>query len=317
MTNKRDYYEVLGVKRSATSDEIKRAYRKLAKAHHPDRNPDDPRAEARFKEVQEAYAVLRDPKKREEFDQFGHAGVGQWNAAPNGQRVYQWGGGSSINADDLEDLFAAFGGGGRGASIFESYFGGNRGQAKRPPPRRGAEEVNPISLMFEQAIHGCTVGVSLQDGRTGKTEKLEVKIPPGVREGQKLRLKGKGQPGIGGGPPGDRTIVVSIKPHRYFRRDGDDIYLDLPLTIDEAVLGANIEIPTIAGRATVTVPPGIPSGKSLRLKGKGVGGRGDQYVIIKIVPPAKLSEDQKNRVREIKEVFQETPRERNDWWHQT
>jgi len=312
MTSSSDYYEVLGVKRNASADDIKRAYRRLAKEYHPDRNPDDPQAEMMFKEVQEAVSVLSDTEKRARFDQYGRAGVGDWGTSNNGRRVYEWGGGSSINAEDLEELFAAFGGSDRGG-VFGEFFGRQRTRRRKPQAQRGADVENRVTLTFEQAVNGCTVGVSLRDNRSGRTEKLDVKIPPGVREGQKIRLKGKGQPGTHSGAAGDRLIVVSVKPHDYFRRIDDDIYLDVPLSIAEATLGAKVEVPSLTGIATVTIPAGTPSGTRLRLRGKGVAGRGDQYIVIQIVPPKSLNEDQRERIESLQALCAYNPRDNTDW----
>ena len=224
MSDRRDYYEVLGVSRSATEAEIKRAYRSLAKKHHPDRNPGDASAEAKFKEVQRAYSTLSDPQKRAEYDQFGEAGVGQWRTTPQGQKVYQWGGGSTVGAEDLEDLFSAFGGE-EAPSVFEQFFGGSaRRRGRRAPARRAQDEVRDITLSFDQAVHGATISMQLTSGSDSRPQTLEVKIPPGIAEGQKIRLKGR-VPGFNGGPPGDLLLRCTIAPHPYFTRSGADIYV--------------------------------------------------------------------------------------------
>ncbi len=317
MSDRRDYYEVLGVSRSATEAEIKRAYRSLAKKHHPDRNPGDASAEAKFKEVQRAYSTLSDPKKRAEYDQFGEAGVGQWKTTPQGQKVYQWGGGSTVGAEDLEDLFSAFGGG-EAPSVFEQFFdGGGRRSGRRAPVRRAEDEVRDITLSFDQAVHGATIALQLTSGRDSHMQTLEVKIPPGVEEGQKIRLKGR-VPGLNGGPPGDLLLRCSITPHPYFTRSGADIYVEVPVSIPEAALGAKVEVPSLDGRSTVTLPPGIASGAKLRLKGRGVtkaGGlqRGDQYVVIQIVPPKPLTEEQQRLFEQLRSVDQSNPREHCPW----
>jgi curved DNA-binding protein len=318
MSGKRDYYGVLGVSSSASQDEIKRAYRAKAKQYHPDRNPNDPSAEQKFKEVQQAYSVLRDPKKRAEYDQFGEAGVGRWATDPRGQKVYQWGGRSTVNVEDLEDLMSAFGGG-RPASVFEEFFGGRqRGRAPASAPQRGADEESPISLTFEQAIHGATVSVSLRSKAAQRTESLEVKIPPGVGDGQKIRLKAKGHPGLNGGRPGDLFLVCSVRPHPYFTRRGADVYLDVPVTSSEAALGARIEVPSLDGRVTVTLPPGTSSGAKLRLRRRGVkkpgsDQRGDQYVVISVVTPKDLTEEQRTLFEKLREHDPPDPRVGCDW----
>ena len=287
----RDFYTVLGVNRSASSEQIKRAYRERAKKYHPDRNPGDSSAEARFQEVQRAYKVLSDSDKRAQYDQFGEAGVGQWATGDGRQQVYRWGAQSSINVEDLEELFSAFGGGRRtqGASVFDQFFGGGRhGRAASRSAQRGGDEEHPVTLTFEQAVNGTTIALQVRSSPNGRGETIEVKIPPGVEEGQKIRIKGKGRPGRSGGPPGDLFLVCSVKPHAYFRRQGPDIYVDVPISVVEAALGGKVEVPTLEGRATVTLPPGTPGGTKLRLKGRGVcksgrSRRGDQYVVINIV----------------------------------
>lgn len=316
----RDYYEILGVTRSATADEIKRAYRALAKKYHPDRNA-DPSADQKFKEVQQAYGVLKDPKKRADYDQFGEAGVGQWGTGPQGERVYQWGGGS-VNMDDLEDLFAAFGGGsggqsGRRASVFDQFFGGGRAAGQRAP-QRGRDTEHPVSLTFHQAIHGTRLSLTLRSGRNGhKEEAIDVKVPPGVEHGQRIRLQGKGEPGTNGGPRGDLYLVCSVGKHAYLRRDGADLHMDVPVTFSEAALGGKIDVPTIDGWASLTLPPGTPSGAKLRLKGRGVvrrgGARGDLIVVIRIVPPKPLTDEQRGLLERLKACGEANPRAACPW----
>ncbi len=325
MTRTRDYYEILGVKREATPDEIKRAYRALAKQYHPDRNPEDSTAEAKFKEVQQAYATLSDAKKRQEYDHFGAAGVGEWRSGPQGQRVYQWGGGSTINAEELEELLSAFGsGGGERPSIFEQFFGGSqrrsrsgRAGSRAAPPQRGRDEERPVELTFDQAVHGAVVTVRLHSSGNGRTETLDVKIPAGVEDGQRIRLKGKAHAGAGGGEAGDLYLVCRIRPHSYFRRQGADIYLDVPVSVVEAALGARIEVPTLDGPTVVTLPPGTPSETKLRLKGKGVsrgaGERGDQLVVIRIVPPRTLTAEQRELWEKLRAADTTDPRHACGW----
>ncbi|MDO8632277.1 MAG: DnaJ C-terminal domain-containing protein [Phycisphaerales bacterium] len=323
MPKRRDHYEVLGVSRSASTDEVKRAYRSLAKKYHPDRNPGDPSAEGKFKEVQHAYTVLIDPKKREQYDQFGDVAVGEWQTRPTGEQVYQWGGGSSVGVEDLEDLFSAFGGrgsGGRGEGVFEQIFGNSaqRGPSRRAgtAPRSPVDEEHPVELTFDQAVHGTTVTLDLSHGRRGH-ETIEVKIPSGIEAGQKIRVRGR-VPGRNGGPPGDLILICNVAPHPYFHRDGLDIYLDVPVSVTEAALGAKIDVPTIDGHATVTLPPGTPSGSKLRLKGRGIvrssaAERGDQYVVVQIVPPKSLSEEQRKMYEMLRESDRQDPRSRCPW----
>ena len=315
---RRDYYEILGVSRSASQDEIKRAYRTLAKKYHPDRNPNDPSAEAKFKEVKQAYSILSDSKKRSEYDRFGEAGVGQWTTSPRGQNVYQWGFGSSVSADDLDDLMSALGGGEQ-ASVFEQVFGRHppRGRPRRQP-RSGANEELPVTLSFDQAIHGTVVTVQVRGPNNRGREQLDVKIPPGVEDGQRIRLKGRGQPGVDGGPPGDLFMVCTVEPHLYFTRSGADIYVDLPVSVTEAVLGARIEIPSVDGQTTIALPPGTPSGTKLRLKGCGVkrrngAERGDQYAVIRIMPPRSLTDEQREQFERLREYDTKDPRSQCAW----
>jgi DnaJ-class molecular chaperone len=321
MPKRRDHYEVLGVPRSALADEIKRAYRKLSKQYHPDRNPNDPTAEAKFKEVQHAYGVLNSSEKRAQYDRYGDVAVGEWQTRPTGEQVYQWGDGSSVRSEDLEDLFSAFGG--RGGSvnegIFEQIFGGVRrsGQSARTATRPAPpQQYHPVRIRFEDAVCGTTL--SLRIGREhGGEETIEVKIPAGVEPGQRIRVRGQGASG-NGGPGGDIILVIEIEPHAYFRRDGADIYLDLPVSVTEAALGAKIEVPTIQGRGTVTLPPGTPSGTRLRLRGQGVVKRGtadygDQYVVVQIVPPKSLTDQQREGFERLREIGVDDPRKSVRW----
>ncbi len=312
-----DYYKVLGVDRKAKPDDIKRAYRRLAKKYHPDRNPDDEAALKNFKEVQTAYETLKDKDKRAQYDQYGRAGVGQWQQSPRGQRVYSWGTNSSINADDLEDIFSAVNGGGGHASIFDQFFGGGGGgRSAQMRPQRGRDEEHNVTLTFDQAIHGTTMQMQVTQAGSGRRETIDVKIPAGIVEGQKIKLRGKGQPSVGA-EPGDLLLVCHIQKHRYFRREGADILVDVPVTITEATLGAKIEAPSLDGRATVTLPPATPSGSKLRLKGRGAlkrdGERGDLFVIIKIVPPKKLTPKAKELLEQFRDEDKVNPRDQCDW----
>jgi curved DNA-binding protein len=323
-----DYYKILGVSRTASDDEIRSAYRKLAKKHHPDRNRGKKTSEDEFKRVQEAYDVLSDKQKREQYDAFGQAGVGKV-VDQGGAKQYQWGGGSNINVDDLEDLFNAFGGAQGGnsgrASVFDQIFTGRSGRptsrARRPVARTKGQDVErPITLSFEQAVEGATVQVDLvQHSPSGQNRQtLEIKIPPNVSDGQRIRLRGKGGSGAGGGPPGDLFIVCHVKPHPFYRREGRNIYLDVPITVTEAMLGTKIEVPTLHGIMTVSIPPGTSSGAKLRLRGKGIASEpkknpGDQYITISITVPKKLTEKQEKLVRELSETIEENPRTKIGW----
>ena len=321
-----DYYKTLGIGRGASEDQIKRAYRRLAKQYHPDRNKGDKTAAERFKQVREAYEILSDRDKRAMYDRFGRVDVGA-GATPGGGRAYRWSGsggpgGTEFDIGDLEDLFGQ-GAGGRSsvADVFESFFRtGERGprgaRGRRYAEAQGADVEHEVQLSFEQAIHGTV----LQLTRTGPEgdQTIQARIPPGVGDGQRIRLRGKGQPGMGGGSPGDLYIRCRVRPHRYFRREGSDIYLDVPIGVDEAALGAKVTIPTIDGPTTVTVPPGTSSGTRLRLKGKGVrhaktGQRGDQYAVVKIGLPKQLTEEQRQLFEQLRRTLAENPRQGLEW----
>lgn len=317
-----DFYQVLGLSRSAGADQIKRAYRRLAKRFHPDRNKGNPAATEKFKQVRQAYEILSDPQKRATYDRFGTTevgvGAGPW---PGGARTYRWSGDpGKFDFGGLADRFGQAAGGREGmGDIFEQLFGG-RGRGPRRTARPRAEPAtadiqHEMSLSFEQAINGTTLQLTLQRG--GRREKIEVRIPAGVSDGQRIRLRGKGQPGRDG-HAGDLYILCRVKPHRYFRREGSDVYLDLPISVTEASLGAKVTIPTIDGPTTLTVPAGTASGTKLRLRGKGVGDartgkRGDQYAVIRIVPPKRLDEQQRRLMEELSQAMPDDPRQGVGW----
>ena len=311
---KRDYYHVLGVKRKATAAEIKSAYRKLARQYHPDVNK-SPGAEEKFKQASEAYEVLSDPQKRSMYDQFG--GVGRGGVAPGAP-----GRGAAVS---FEDIFGAAragaaGGGFMGMSLDEilgTLRGGKQKARRSRRKQRGPDAEYNLTLDFMQAMWGTTASIRITGpGPKGPQETLDVKIPPGVGEGSKIRLRGKGAPGPAGA--GDLYIITHVRPHPYFRREGHDIYLDVPISISEAALGARIDVPTIDGMMRVTVPPGTAGGKRLRLKEKGVRGvggkhRGHQYVVIRIVPPDKLSAEGRKLLEEFQKIHPPSPRANAPW----
>jgi len=323
---KRDYYDVLGISKSASAADIKSAYRRLAKQFHPDQNPDNKEAEAKFKEAQEAYAVLSDEKKRAAYDRFGHAAASggfPGGGGPGGQG-YQWKteSGEPIDLENLADMFdfsSMFGGAPRqgGGSPFDAFFGGGgrSGRARHTrsaPPPPPADVEYPVSLTFERAVRGTKLDLDLKIGGR-EPQRITVKIPPGVRQGQKIRVRGKGTPGRSGQRDGDLYVVVSVQPHPYFERDDDNILLTAPVTIAEATLGAKIDLPTLDGTRTVTIPPGTPSGAKLRLAGLGIehgpsGKRGDQLVVVKIVPPKRLSPEQKEAIERFAKQDSTNPR---------
>ncbi len=278
----RNPYEVLGVKPQASDEEIRNAYRKLAKRYHPDLNPGNKEAEARFKEISAANDILSDKEKRARFDrgEIDASGAerpehaysryrGFAEGAP-GQR-YEYHAAEGMAPEDLDDLFA--------------FFGRGRPGAGRGPVRmRGADQHYSLTVDFLAAVNGARQRLELAPGRS-----LDVTIPPGVRDGQILRLQGQGEPGLNGGPPGDALIGIKVAPHPFFRREGDDIHLDLPVTLSEAVLGGKVQVPTPSGPVSMTIPANSNSGRMLRLKGKGVprpgGERGDEYVRLQVMLP--------------------------------
>lgn len=302
---KRDYYDILEVPRDATAAQIKKAYRRLARKYHPDRAHNDPHAVERFKEVQEAYDVLSDAQKRQNYDRFGHAGVNMkdvpWPGAGGAGRTYRYtsGGPGGINFD-FSEIFG--GSGGDVGFDFSEIFGNAGVKARRTwpgsrgfTPQKGRDIEHSVRVSFEEAIRGATrdvvATVTQPDGRQ-RRERISIKIPAGVDNGRKIRVRGKGQPGPNGND-GDLIIKVDVDEHKFFRREGGDIYLDVPLTITEATLGAKIDVPTLSGKTSVTIPPGSSSGRKLRLKGKGIktpqsSAAGDMYLILKIIPPADL-----------------------------
>ena len=268
-------YEVLGVKPAATADEIQKAYRQLAKKLHPDLNPGNVQAEEKFKKVGAAYGLLSDPEKRGKFDRGEIDALGAERQQRPFYRDYA---GGREQPYTTGEGFADFAG---EDDIFAELF---RRSAQRRANMPGGDIHYRLPVEFLEAVNGATKRIGLPDGSS-----LDLKVPAGAREGQILRLKGKGMPGTGSGPPGDALAEIGIRPHRFFTRDGDDIRVELPITLREAVLGGPVSVPTPSGPVTMTVPKGANSGTVLRLKGKGVpradGGRGDQYVSLKLVLP--------------------------------
>jgi curved DNA-binding protein len=311
-----DYYEALGVPRDASTEDIRAAYRKLARQYHPDVNK-DPGAEDRFKEISEAYEVLRDPEKRERYDRLGanwkagqdvsdDTGFGGFRTEPGGFRT---GGGG------FEDMRVDFGGGDF-SDFFEGMFGG--GGRRRAGGRRtgfdgfatrGGDQEAVLELSLEEAAAGGRRKVSLGDGRD-----YDVNIPPGVRDGQRIRLAGEGGRGIGDGPSGDLFLRVRLKPHPRFRVEGRDVYVDVPVTPWEAALGATVEVQTLTGTARTRVPAGSSSGRKLRLRGQGMpgprGGHGDLYATVMIHVPKKLSDEERELFERLARVSSFNPREK-------
>lgn len=308
-----DYYETLGVSRNATQDEIRKAYKKLAREYHPDNRPGDVAAEQKFKEIQEANSVLSDPEKRAQYDRFGSA----FQNAGAGGPQFHWSTSGPGGAVDLEDilgggfdlgsLFGGMGGGG----------GGRRRQQARPRPQAGQDVEMEIEIPFHVAVEGGQHSLPLRR-QNGSVERINVKVPPGVDTGSVIRLSGQGHPGVQAGPAGNLRLTVKVAPHPYFRREGNNILLDVPITPPEAVLGTKVEVPTIKeGNVTLSIPPGTSSGAKLRLSGLGVPDpktkqRGDQYIVVKIVVPKTLDEDSRKLYEQLAAQSPFSPRE-NLW----
>jgi curved DNA-binding protein len=296
----RDHYEALGVSRDASQDEIRAAHASLARKYHPDVNK-EPGAEDRFKEISEAFEVLRDPEKRERYDRLGS----NWRASgdTSGRSGFEGFGGRG----GFEDVRVDFGGtGGDFGDLFEGLFGG---RARRGAggfgggfSSRGADREATIELSLQEAARGGRRRISLGDGRD-----FEVDIPPGVRDGQRIRLSGEGDRGVGGGPSGDLFLRVRVRPDKRFRVQGGDVYTDLPVTPWEAGLGATVEVETLDGTAKVKVPPGSSSGRRLRLRGQGLGG-GDLYAVVQIHVPKRLKARERELFEQLAEVSDFNPR---------
>lgn len=295
----KDYYDILGVKRNASEDEIKKAYRGLAKKYHPDLHPGNKTYEAKIKEINEAYGVLSDHKKKSDYDL-------------TGQAVYEQGyGGFRPEGFDFQNAGQNLGGGGL-EDLFGDIFDAGRGRKRT---RRGEDVIYEMEVDFLGAAKGTDV--KLDFGKRTGHETLTVKIPPGVDTGSKVRVAGRGEAGFGGGPSGDLYLAITVKPHPYFRRIESDIHVEVPVTIQEAVLGAEVNVPTIEGSTTIKIPPGTQGGQKLRLKGKGVFGthtrfRGDQYVVINIAVPKKVDAESKGLIERFSEINPYEPR-KNLW----
>jgi curved DNA-binding protein len=299
-----DYYDLLGVDRDASPQDIRSAYRRLARRYHPDVNK-EAGAEDRFKQISEAHEVLRDPEKRERYDRFGQ----NWRAgqdvsgASGFERAGSPGGG-------FEDIGFDFGGGGGGqfSDFFEGLFGGGgRDRGFEGVSMRGGDAEAELELDLEEAARGGRRHLSLADGR-----EFDVEIPPGVRDGQRIRLAGEGGQGRGGGPAGDLFLRVRLRPHPRLRLDGRDLYVDLPVAPWEAALGASVPVPTLDGDAKVKVPAGSSSGRRLRLRGQGFpdrsGNRGDLYAVVQIRVPPKLSREERELFEQLASVSDFDPR---------
>lgn len=308
----KDFYATLGVSKDASDADVKKAYRKLARTHHPDQNPGDEAAEKKFKEISEAYAVLSDPQERQEYDAIRAMGGGARFSAPGGAGggfedvfggMFGGGGGprTTQSGPDLSDLFSGMFGGAAGQTggFGDAGFGfGDAGYA-RPRPTKGADRTATTTISFRGSIQGTTVSLRAADGET-----IEVKIPKGIRDGQKVRARGKGAPGAAG--RGDLLVTVHVREHEFFRRDGDDLRITVPVTFPEAALGATIEVPTLERPVKMKVPAGSQSGRVLRLKGRGVERgttTGDLLVELHVTVPTELDDDARAAVEALQSAL--------------
>jgi curved DNA-binding protein len=301
----RDPYEVLGVSRDASEDDIRKSYRKLAREHHPDRNPGDKQAEAKFKEIQDAYDIVGDKAKRAQYDRFGFAGPHGGQQGPGGT-TFHWGfpgGGGNVDPEQAEEILRQMFGGG-GAGSFEELFGGGnrrgRGSRQRRPAAPPPTETS-LSVPFITAAQGETMSLRIE-GR-----EVDVKIPAGVEDGKVLRLPKLGPDG------GDLHLKLRVQPHPYFQREGNDLILEVPISLAEAVLGAKVDVPTLDGtKLSVKIPPGASSGARLRLRGKGING-GDQYIQTKVVVPAPADDQSRELIQEFARRNPQDPRANVPW----
>ncbi|WP_338669959.1 DnaJ C-terminal domain-containing protein [Pseudodesulfovibrio methanolicus] len=324
----RDYYKLLGVSRSASKEEIGKAFKKLARKYHPDLNPNDKEAEDKFKEINEAYEVLKDEKKRKLYDQFGSnwehgqnfqppPGYENMHFSSGGGGGGGFGGGAGFS-DFFETIFGGGGGGFRGGFQSGGFSQGDFGGGYQRRPRRGADSEASYELTLEEAYRGGKKSITLQEQTAGPdgiprmtTKTLEVTVPAGIKDGQKIRLAGQGNPGLGGGPKGDLYLKIRLMPHHMFKVSESDVVLDLPLSPWEAALGTTARIPTLDGAVEMKIPPGIGSGKKLRIKGRGLGAgakKGDQYVRIMIQVPERLSAEERDLFEQLQKVSAFKPR---------
>lgn len=312
----RDHYEVLGVRRDASQADIQKAYRELARKHHPDLNPDDAGAKQRFQEVQAAFDVLNDPKKRELFDRYGSAfeqqeAAAAAGAAGRGPRGAGPGRGGFEEYVDLSQMFGDEGGGGGFADLFSQFRGGGR-----RAPARGADLAAELTIPFSLAVTGGAQRLSLQ--RDGHVDTIDVKIPAGIEAGKKIRLRGQGEPSPRGGTAGDLLVTIDIEPHPYFHRHGHNLHVRAPVTLAEAAAGAKIDVPTPQGTVSLRVPAGSSTGKKLRVKGHGVpAGRGhdagDLIVELQVALPTDWSAEDLEKIRQLDAKHPLEPRRDLRW----
>lgn len=320
-----DYYEVLGIAKDATPEAIKKAYRALARKHHPDVNPGDKSAEKRFKEVQQAYDILFDPEKRALYDRYGTAAFEGMAAAGPRTSASEWTarfGEPGSETIDFSEFFSHFGqpggaggatthGGEGSAGIFEDLLGRMRA-GRTSKPRAGRSLEAHLSIPFLTAVRGGETSINIQRGE-GNTESLVVKIPPGVDTGAKLRLKGQGETGPKGTQRGDLTITITVEPHPYFKREERNLVVEVPISLAEAVLGAKIDVPSLDGMKSLSIPPGSSSGQKLRLKGQGVPAagnksEGDLFVQLKVVVPRSVDDVSRKLIQDFADRNKQNPR---------
>lgn len=300
---KRDYYSVLGVSRTASAEEIKKAYRKLAMKYHPDKNPGDKAAEDRFKEVTEAYDVLGDPQKKQNYDQFGFAMGGPQGQGFGGFENYQgFDPRNAQSSEQFQDFFSDF---------FGDVFAGGRGAGRQP---RGADLRYTLAITLEEAATGAEKKINFVRQRGGKedTAKLSITIPAGVKAGQRLKLRGEGDLPPGASKAGDLYVIIQFQDHPLFKRKENDVLMELPVSFVDALLGTKIEIPILSGKAQLNVPPGTHSGQMFRLKGKGfpdIGGYapGDMLVKIIIDVPSELTDEERESLEKLRKVAGRSP----------
>jgi len=301
----KDYYASLGIKKEATTEEIKKAYRKMALKYHPDRNPGDKKAEEKFKEITEAYAVLSDADKRRQYDQFGQTGFNQRFSQEDIFRNFDVGDifrEFGFGTDDIFGHLFGGGGGGRRTTFFSGGGGGPR--PTRTRSTKGQDYVMRLSIPFRLAIKGGEKRIEFRADKG--IEQLQVRIPAGVENGQKLRVAGKGGPAAGGGQPGDLMLEIQVEPDPYFTRDGNDLHVKVQVPFSGACLGTSVEVQTLQGPKRLKIPPGTGSGKKIRLKGYGVPGQrnvpaGDLFVTVDIRVPEKITEFQKELLRKLRD----------------
>jgi len=303
-TRARDYYEVLGVSKQASDKDIRAAYRKLARQYHPDLNPGNKAAEARFKEIQQAYEVLGNPESRKKYDQFGHA----WEYAGQGPST----GGFRPGSGQWRTTETPFDFGDLGAEGFDlsdvlgRVFGGFGGSRTQTRARRGRDVEQPVTITLEEAYGGTTRLIEVL-GENGEPRRLEVKIPAGVRDGSRVRVAGEGGPGLGGGPRGDLYLVIGVRPHQTFERKGDDLHLDVPVPLTMAALGGEVQVPTLKGRLALRIPPETQNGRVIRLAGQGMprlggDGHGDMFAKVRVVLPSSLSPRERELFEELRRL---------------